>query len=59
MEQIQAGGPLLTNKNISLKLRGRLCSGSVQSSMLDGNKNWPVQKENKVTFHGAEMRKVR
>jgi len=59
MEQIQAGGPLLTNKYISLKVRGRLCSGSVQSSMFHGSKTWPVRKENEVTFHGAEMRKVR
>jgi len=50
---------LLTNKYISLKVKGRLCSGSVLSSMLHGSKSWHVRKENEVTFHGGEMRKVR
>jgi len=38
--------PLLTNKYISLKVRGRLYSGCVRSSMLHGSENWPVRKEN-------------
>jgi len=50
---------LFTNKYISLKVRGRLCSGSVQSSMLHGSKTWPVRKQKEVTVHGAEMRKFR
>ena len=32
--------PLLTNKDISLKVRGRLYSGCVQSSMLHGSETW-------------------
>ena len=36
--------PLLTNKDISLKVRGRLYSGCVQSSMLHGSETWPIKK---------------
>jgi len=51
--------PLLTNKDISLKVRGRLYSSCVQSSMLHGSETWPVRKENKVALQQAEMRMVR
>jgi len=37
--------PLLTNKDISLTVRGRLYSGCVQSSMLHGSETWPIRKE--------------
>ena len=47
--------PLLTNKEKSLKVRGRLYSGCGQSSMLHGSETWPIRKENEV----AEMRMVR
>jgi len=50
--------PLLTNKDISLKVRGILYSGCVQSSMLHGSETWPVRKENEVALHRAEMRMV-
>jgi len=40
--------PLLTNKDISLNVRGRLYSSYVRSSMLHGNETWPVRKENAV-----------
>ena len=55
--------PLLTNKDISLTVRGRLyssCSSScVRSSMLHGSETWPVRKENEVALQRAEMRMVR
>jgi len=38
--------PLLTNKDISLIVRGRLYSSCVRSSMLHGSETWPVRKEN-------------
>jgi len=50
--------PLLTNKDESLIMRGRLYS-SVQSSMLHGSETWPVRKENMVALQRAEMRMVR
>jgi len=51
--------PLLTNKDISLIMRGRLYSSCVWSSMLHGNETWPVRKENEVALQSAEMRMVR
>jgi len=51
--------PLLTNKNISLIVRGRLYSSCVQSSMLHGSETWPIKKENEVALQQAEMRMVR
>jgi len=51
--------PLLTNKDASLIMRGRLCSSCVQSSMLHGSETWPVRKENVVALQQAEMRMVR
>jgi len=50
--------PLLTNKDISLKVGGklRLYNGCVQSSMLHGSETWPVRKENEVALQWAEMR---
>ena len=44
---------LLTNKDISLIIRGRLYSSYVQSSMLR------QRKENEVSVQWAEMRMVR
>jgi len=40
--------PLLTNKDVSLTVRGRLYSSCVRSSMLHGSETWPVRKENVV-----------
>ena len=51
--------PLLTNKDESLIMRGRLYSSCVRSSMLHASKTWPVKKENVVALQRAEMRMVR
>jgi len=51
--------PLLTNKDIALKVRGRLYSSCGWSSMLHGSKTWPIRKENEVALQQAEMRMVR
>jgi len=51
--------PLLTNKDISLIVRGRLYSSCVQSSMLHRSETWPTRKENEVSLHQAQMRMVR
>ena len=51
--------PLLTNKDVSLIMRGRLYSSCEQSSMLHGSETWPVRKENVVALQRAEMRMVR
>ena len=40
--------PLLTNKDISLIMRGRLYSSCVRSSTLHGSEIWPIRKENEV-----------
>ena len=50
---------LLTNKDVSLIMRGRLYSSCVRSSMLHGSVTWPVRKENVVALQRAEMRMVR
>ena len=50
---------LLTNKDVSLIMRGRLYSSCVRSSMLHGSETWPVRKENMVALQRAEMRMVR
>jgi len=47
--------PLLTGKNVSLVVRGRLCGGG----MLHGSGAWPVGRENVVTLRRAEMGVVR
>jgi len=41
------------------KMRGRLYSSCVQSSMLHGSEIWPVRKENVVALQQADMRIVR
>jgi len=51
--------PLLTNRDISLIVRGRLYSGCVRSCMLRRSETWPVRKENEVALQQAEMRVVR
>jgi len=50
---------LLTNKDISLTMRGRLYSSCVRSIMLHGSEIWPIRKENEVALQRAEMRMVR
>jgi len=51
--------PLLTNKDVSLIMRGRLYSSCVRSSMLHRSETWPIRKENVVALQRAEMRMVR
>ena len=51
--------PLLSNKDVSLIMRGRLYSSYVRSSMLHGNETWLVRKENVVALQRAETRTVR
>jgi len=51
--------PFLTNKDMSLSVRGRLYSSCVRSSMLQGSETWHVRKENEVALQRAEMRMVR
>ena len=51
--------PLLTNKDVSLIMRGRLYISCVRSSMLHGSETWPVRKENVVALQREEMRMVR
>jgi len=48
--------PLLTSRDISLIMRGRLYSSCVRSSMLHGSETWPARKENEVALQQAEMR---
>ena len=50
--------PLLTDKDVSLIMRGRLYSSCVRSSMLHGSETWPVRKENVAALQRAEMRMV-
>ena len=42
--------PRLSNKDVSLIMRGRLYSSCVRSSMLPGSETWPVRKENVVAL---------
>jgi len=51
--------PLLTNKDASLIMRGRLYSSYVRRRMLHGSETWPERKENVVALQRAEMRMVR
>jgi len=51
--------PLLTNKDVSLIMRGRLYSSCVRTSVLHGSETWPVRKANVVAHRRAEMRMVR
>jgi len=46
---------LLTNKDVSLLMRGKLYTSCVRSCMLHGSETWPVKKENKLTVQQAEM----
>jgi len=50
--------PLLTNKDVSSIMRGRLYSSCVRSSTLHGSETWPVRKVNVVALQRAEMKNV-
>jgi len=43
----------LSNKDVSLLMRGKLCS-----CMLHDSETWPVKKENELTLQPAEMRTI-
>jgi len=45
--------PLLTNKDVSSIMRGRLYSSCVRSSMLHGSETLPVRKESVVASASA------
>jgi len=51
--------PLITNKDMSLIVRGRLHSSCVRCSMLHRSETWPIRKENEVDLQRAKMRMVR
>ena len=51
--------PLLTNKDVSLIMSGRLYSSCLRSSVLHGSETWFVRKENDVALQRAETRMVR
>jgi len=46
--------PLLTKKDISLIVMGRLYSSSAQSNMFHGNVTWPVKKKMRWHFSGQK-----
>jgi len=50
--------PLVTSKDISLTVRGRLCSSCVRCTVLRGSETWHVRKENVVALYRAKMRMV-
>jgi len=51
--------PLLSNKDVSLVMGGKLYTSCVHSCMLHGSETWPVKKENEMTLQRAEMRIIR
>jgi len=51
--------PLLTNKDVSLIMRGGLYGSCVGGGVLHGSEIWPVRKVNVVALQRAEMRMVR
>ena len=50
--------PLLTNKDVSLIMIGRLYSSCVWSSMLHGSETWPVRKDKKLSYRRGTARCV-
>ena len=48
--------PLLTNKDVSLIMRGRLYRSCVRSSMLHGSETWPVRKDKKLSYRRGTAR---
>jgi len=51
--------PLLTNKDTTLKTRGRLYGSCVRNGILYGSETWPIRKEHEMALQRAEMRTVR
>jgi len=50
---------LLGSRDVSLMVRGGLCSGCVISSMLHGSGTWPVGKGSGVALWRVEMAVIR
>ena len=50
---------LLTNRDVSLLMRGKLYISCVHSCMLHSSETWPVKKENELTLQQAEIKVVR
>ena len=48
--------PLLTSKDVSLVVRGKLYRGCVHRCVLHGSETWPKKKENEVALQQAEMK---
>jgi len=51
--------PLLTSKDMSLVMRGKLYRSCVPDCMLHGSETWPVRKENELAFQCNKMRMIR
>ena len=51
--------PLLTNKDVSLLMSGKLHRSCGHSCMLHGSETWRVKKQNELTLQRAEMRMIR
>ena len=51
--------PLLASRDVSLIVRGGLCSSCVGGGMLHGSGTWPVGREGVVALRRAEMGVVR
>jgi len=50
--------PLLTNKDVSLLMRGKLYRSCAHSCMLHGSETWLVKKENDLAIEWVDMRMI-
>ena len=51
--------PILTARGVSLKLKGKIYSTCVRSSMIYGSETWPMKVEDKQRLERAERMMVR
>ena len=51
--------PILTARGASLKLKGKIYSAYVRSSMIYGSETWPMKVEDKQRLDRAERIMVR
>jgi hypothetical protein len=51
--------PILTARRASLKLKGKICSACVRSSMIYGSETWPMKAEDKQRQERAQRMMVR
>ena len=51
--------PILTGKDISLRIKGRVYEACVRSAMLYGSETWAMKAEQERRFERTEMRMVR